>query len=201
MAHALCASACGWIWLAGTTRYVSLAAQIGFHAVYTGTSGDVSSAGNALVGAYLIKLGLSYQAIAFVTSAPPDSIRWIHPADAERIGIQYVALADPVSQQQMAKLPDISPAQAAASTTVAYANGRQDRIEYERWFASIPDGAYRNGAVFWASNRSLKPSPSCFQPGTSNDWLAGCAASRARLATVDIRRKSESNYWWGWNSL
>jgi hypothetical protein len=89
----------------------------------------------------------------------------------------------------------------AAALTPAYADGRQARIDYERWFAALPAvGDYRDGASFWASNRSLKPSPTCTYSAYPA-WQAGCADTRARLAPVDQRRKTEPNYWWGWNSL
>ena len=95
----------------------------------------------------------------------------------------------------------LSTEQQAASTTTAYADGRQARTEYEKWFTALPDGSFRDGAVFWATNRSAKPQPSCVQPGTTADWQAGCAAGRVRLATSDIRRKADRDYWLGWNSI
>jgi len=95
----------------------------------------------------------------------------------------------------------LTPGQQAASTTTAYAEGRQARIDYERWFASVPEGPYRDGVVFWASNRSLKVPPSCAQPRSIQEWQLGCADARIRLALIDPRRNAEKNYWWGWNSL
>ena len=89
---AVCTSSCGLIWLAGKVRLLGNSARIGFHAAYTG-SGDAAretGAGNALVGAYLTKLGLSYGAIAFLTEAAPGTMNWLHPEDAQRVGIEYV---------------------------------------------------------------------------------------------------------------
>jgi hypothetical protein len=37
-----------------------------------------------------------------------------------------------------------------ASQTPSYAQGRQARIEYEQWITSLPNGSYRDGALFWA---------------------------------------------------
>jgi hypothetical protein len=366
-----CASACGLIWLAGMKRYVGKTGNIGFHAAYTGTGDDAKEAGaaNALVGAYLTKLGLSYDAVLFATSAPPSGIRWLHPEDAQEIGIEYATLPDPEqprpappppveqtlsdgsaiehramsfvlfyyalwsqsgtdverlaqyyddpvvfygSRVPRSKVMDekrkfsarwpsrlytvrtstmfaqcsetcsvtgvvewdvsspnrgahsvgaanfvlriapdhsatggvilsengsvlsnhtdslppapqasatapiqpapdptsppvvpgtLSPEQQAASATTAYAEGRQARIDYEGWFASLPAGPYRDGALFWAGNRSLKVPPSCVPTGSTQDWQQGCFAARGWLAIVDPRRKSEKNYWWGWNSL
>ena len=47
----------------------------------------VSSAGNALVGAYLNQLGLPTSAIVYITGTPPDGMQWLNFADARRYGI------------------------------------------------------------------------------------------------------------------
>jgi hypothetical protein len=85
-----CASACALIWLAGGTRYVGENAKVGFHAVYTQESKrnlKVDSIGNALVGAYLNRIGLNADTVAYVTSAPPSEMRWISERDAKKIGL------------------------------------------------------------------------------------------------------------------
>src|SRR5262249_11389184 len=64
-----CASACALIWLAGRERYMASTAQIGLHAAYDAGSGMASGPANALVGAYLNKMGLSYDAVLYATSA------------------------------------------------------------------------------------------------------------------------------------
>jgi hypothetical protein len=89
-----CASACTLIWLAGSQRYMSSYAGIGFHQASNRDTGEVSGAGNALVGSYLTRLGLSYDAVLYATSAPPDDIKWMTPADARHVGID-VRVLDP----------------------------------------------------------------------------------------------------------
>ena len=372
----ICASACALIWVAGSKRFVSETARVGFHAAYTGSGDDAreTGAGNALVGAYLTKLGLSYEAILYATSAAPDDMAWLHPDDAKRLGIEVTSLRaenssppvqpavtrksvpQPVQPQptivqnvpagspaeraamnyvqtyynywsqpgtnveqlsgyynttvnfygantprakvmdgkrQFANrwpirhftvqpntlyaqctdtlcavsgvvewdtssverndhsvgsakfivgiappgvivsengavlsghkeplqvtqpqphyssttaqipIPDTTaaspnPDQVAASHTQAYADGRRDRIAYEQWFASLPEGSYRDGVTFWAGNRNTKPTPSC---SAGPVWQQGCVDARARLTGIDVRRKTEKDYWWGWNSL
>jgi hypothetical protein len=95
-----CASACALAWLAGRVRLMSDTARVGFHAVYTSEDGEtrVSSAGNAIAGAYLNQLGLPMSAIIYITDAPPDSMQWLNFADAQRVGIEVKRLnlaADP----------------------------------------------------------------------------------------------------------
>lgn len=91
----LCASACALIWLAGTPRYAAETASIGFHAAYLVQDGKMKEAGsaNALVGAYLNQIGLSPDAIVFVTSAPPEGMEWLTAEKGGDVGIAYDVLA------------------------------------------------------------------------------------------------------------
>ena len=84
-----CASACALAWLGGRVRYMSNTARVGFHAAYVDAGGqaEVSSAGNALVGAYLNQLCLPASAIIYITSAPPGGMQWLNFVDAQRFGI------------------------------------------------------------------------------------------------------------------
>jgi hypothetical protein len=58
----MCASACALAWLGGGKRFLDPTARIGFHAAYIRSGEYVreTGVGNALVGAYLANLGLSY---------------------------------------------------------------------------------------------------------------------------------------------
>lgn len=94
-----CASACTLIWLAGSQRYMSSHAGIGFHQASRRDTGEVSGTGNALVGSYLTRLGLSYNAVLYATSAPPDDIKWMTPADARYVGID-VRVLDPAERTE-----------------------------------------------------------------------------------------------------
>jgi chemotaxis protein MotB len=92
----MCASICGLIWLAGQPRYLTTSSKIGFHAAFR-ADGQESGSANALIGAYLTRLGFSYQAIAYMTEAPPDGMHWLSPSDAADVGIIY-SLISPQSQ-------------------------------------------------------------------------------------------------------
>jgi hypothetical protein len=82
-----CASGCALIWLAGVRRYVANTAKIGFHSAYDPVAREQSGLGNEMISAYLAKLGLSYEAILYMTSASPTDMRWLHSDDARRLGI------------------------------------------------------------------------------------------------------------------
>jgi hypothetical protein len=85
----LCASACATAWLGGTRRLMGPGALIGFHAAYVDQNGQAieTGVGNALLGAYLNKLGLPDRAIVFITQAHPNDLTRLTMADAARVGI------------------------------------------------------------------------------------------------------------------
>jgi hypothetical protein len=94
--NTLCASACALAWLAGQRRLMTNSSRIGFHAAYVG-SGQYkreSGVGNALVGAYLNQLGLSFDVVRYITTPGPDEIQWLSVRDALRIGMSVYTLED-----------------------------------------------------------------------------------------------------------
>jgi SPOR domain len=106
-----CASSCALAWLGGTKRFMGSTAQIGFHAAYNGETRQVTSTGNALVGAYLNKIGLPYSAVVYITTASPESITWLSKSDAEKLGIEVSFFAAPSSVS-----PQKSPTQDTGDT-------------------------------------------------------------------------------------
>ncbi len=90
----LCASACALAWLGGERRYMTSNASIGFHAAYVRDGSYVRESGlaNALVGSYLAKLGVNDDAIAFITSAPPEYLNWLDIRSAQKLGIDVLQL-------------------------------------------------------------------------------------------------------------
>jgi hypothetical protein len=72
-----CSSACALAWLAGKERFMGATARIGFHAI-SHENGELSSEGNAIVGAYLYEIGITQSnTITYLTMAPPNSMKWI----------------------------------------------------------------------------------------------------------------------------
>jgi hypothetical protein len=87
---AICASACAVAWLGGEKRFVGRGANVGFHAAYVLKAGGAvaeSGPGNAVLGAYLDRLGLSEEAIRYVTDAEPSTIHWMSMIEAAEHGI------------------------------------------------------------------------------------------------------------------
>ena len=85
----VCASACTIVLGAVPRDRICLTpnASLGFHAAYDRDTGQETGLGNALVGAYLSRIGLPYSAVAYITSASPDSMSWLSLSDAKERGI------------------------------------------------------------------------------------------------------------------
>ena len=89
----VCASACAIAWLGGAKRYLGVTGRLGFHAA-SGEDG-VSAPGNALVGAYMARLGLSQDAVFALTAASPYDIAWLDFSSAKQLGIAVEQYAGP----------------------------------------------------------------------------------------------------------
>jgi hypothetical protein len=120
----ICASACALAWLAGSQRFASERAQIGFHVAYLdGVKRVESGMGNAIVGLYLGELGFRENVVTYITSASPDDMQWLSFRDAALLGIdvQVVETGPPAQQPVLATPapPVISqPTEAAAVALV-----------------------------------------------------------------------------------
>ncbi len=103
-----CASACAVAWLGGAPRIMEDGSQIGFHAAYTLKNGQTKEAGapNALLGAYLGKIGLPDRAVVYITAAPPEGMTWLSAADAEKAGIDVKTIAAPKAPRLAAASPE-----------------------------------------------------------------------------------------------
>jgi hypothetical protein len=94
-----CMSICAAIWLAGNPHSVHDGARIGFHSAWEFDKLDkngnptntakrvVSGPGNAIIGGYYRDLGLSDDAIWYLTSAAPNSAVWLDRSSAAMLGL------------------------------------------------------------------------------------------------------------------
>jgi hypothetical protein len=70
----------------------------------------------------------------------------------------------------------------------------------EKWVAGLT-GDYKRGVDWWAEHRSAANPGLCrVREATNLEFVSGCEAARARLAPVDIKRKSDPEYRRGWNT-
>ena len=87
------------------------------------------------------------------------------------------------------------------TSTASYRKGSTDRDAWESWFSSL-SGDVLAGASYWAENRSHNPI-SCGQMAAQSQasyvWLAACNEAQRHLTPVDYYRKTDAQYWNGWN--
>jgi len=104
------------------------------------------------------------------------------------------ALACMIARAEAARIPP-------DPTSVPYQQGSTDRDAWEAWFNSLT-GAKKDGANFWTEQRSLRAPIPCGafenQPH-GPDWMAGCAEAKQRLTSSDYMRRTDPQYWNGWN--
>ncbi|MDB5649714.1 MAG: Periplasmic protein-like protein [Hyphomicrobiales bacterium] len=129
----VCASACALAWLGGSKRLVGTSAKVGFHAVFNKDTGAETGTGNALVGAYMARIGLPDRAIFYITQASPKSMTWLNFEDAEAYGIPVENFSPP---SKSAKDPEPRrQASAASPSTLSvddYAEARRLANNFEK---------------------------------------------------------------------
>jgi hypothetical protein len=84
------------------------------------------------------------------------------------------------------------------TSTPSYRQGSMDRDAWEAWYGGLY-GQKHEGAAYWAANRSKNPTPCYALFGMDEMWLSGCVEAQRRLASSDFLRKSDPQYWNGWN--
>ena len=102
-----CASACAFAWLGGSPRFMERGARIGFHAAYIESGGRAaeSGVGNALLGSYLTQIGLSENAVMYITQAGPRQMTWLTLPDAKQIGIDVLPFETQTASPQPKQPP------------------------------------------------------------------------------------------------
>jgi hypothetical protein len=106
-----CVSACAVAWLGGAPRIMENGARIGFHAAYTLTDGQAAEGGvpDALLGVYFEEIGLPDRVVTYVTSAPPEGMKWLSRTDAENMGIEVRKLTRPAKPRAASISPSLPP--------------------------------------------------------------------------------------------
>jgi hypothetical protein len=84
------------------------------------------------------------------------------------------------------------------TSSMSYRHGSVDRDSWEEWYDS-QQGQKKEGASYWAGNRSKNPLPCAEAFNVDDEGLFGCMEAQRRLALSDYLRKSDPQYWNGWN--
>lgn len=111
-----CTSACALIWIAGVERTLEDGGAVGFHAASAreGNTVRMTASGNAIVGAYLTRLGFPLTVVVMATEADHTSMAYLTAERAASSGLAYRRTSAP-------RRGRTAPAPSSASVAVAYA--------------------------------------------------------------------------------
>ena len=137
----------------------SEAHKLAFHAAYIEKAGRASESGvaNALVGSYLTQIGLSENAVVYITQAAPTEMTWLNLRDAKQIGIEVLPFeeqtpatkpAPPVTSRE-ASNQEIS---SRARLFVKEINARLSRINAAEWVGQL----YADEVISYGKLRSRR---------------------------------------------
>jgi hypothetical protein len=105
---ATCASSCAVIWISGSPRTINNQGHVGFHQIYDTNTRQGMPVPNAVLGAYLTRIGLDYKAVIWITEKDADGINWLTPEAAVENGITVDPI-DMLPKVQMAHNDPLPP--------------------------------------------------------------------------------------------
>jgi hypothetical protein len=99
-----CASECALAWLGGVERFIGTDGRIRFHAASDSASDRESGVTNTVVGTYLAKVGLPYEAVTYITQVAPNEMMWLNMSDVAERGIR-VTLLSSLAKETVVAIP------------------------------------------------------------------------------------------------
>jgi hypothetical protein len=199
-----CASACFLMLAAAPHRLVANDALIGVHGANDdGQDTEVAMAMTTAMARAAGELGVPPVIIGKMVETSPSRVEWLTPADLRSMGVMVYDDADAASVIRNASIAPVAQSQPPAPTapaTLSADAGRADRLAWQGWLATL-SGPYRDGALFWTTQRSMPQPASCFGPNSVSrgDFTLGCEAAKQRLALSDARSRASADYRAGWN--
>lgn len=212
----VCASACFIPFAASSAKFYVPGAHIGIHSA-TGAEYETpaSMAMTTVMARTVAEMGVPDAIVGRMIRTPPGSIAWLGDAELASMGAKRIDLADATPSAPVAPIAPAPPVASLPNSSVpatgleprgkvpvdqsspGFQQGLADRTAWERWFAGL-GGDAQQGADYWTGERSKRRPGSC-SVGTP-EFQRGCLAAKQLLATPDVRRKADPQYWWGWNS-
>ena len=202
LASKVCVSACFLVFAASPSRFATRTSQIGVHSAGTDHGENIGTmAATTAMAREAAQYGVPQSIIGRMVTTGADEVAWLNASDLRAMRVTYIedlpgpssAPPAPVAPPPVASLP-VSP---LTAPTPSFSQGYADRASWELWVAQ-QSGSYRQGADYWASQRSL-PKPGSCATGDPT-FSAGCNEAQRRLSLSDVRRKADPEYRRGWNS-
>jgi hypothetical protein len=171
-----------------------------------------SAIGVALAVFALTSLAYTYRWFpahnAYSTTVMACPIRQTMEEETAAAEVQWTAEPDkPPTPPSSSGSPDFDPIITPTPKTIGapqyllsseFRDGAADRLAWKKWFNSLT-GDEREGALYWASQRSLLQTGSCARLDDAK--AVGCREAQTRLLPSDAGRKTDPEYRAGWNSV
>lgn len=214
MDGSMCASACFLLFAAAPRKLVQVGARIGVHSASIDASEDVSTmAMTTAMARDAAAYGVPSGIIGRMVTTEPGQMAWLSGDELYAMGAAIVpgesraqALQPPPPLPIPNSVQSATTAGSGAASSLAFQQGLVDRKSWEGWFASLTPFAHA-GALYWSAQRSLRQPGSCLisppnlSPDDRFEWCQGCIDAQRHLNLSDKRRKTDSDYRAGWNSL
>jgi hypothetical protein len=151
-----CDSACALLWLGGAQRWMTPNAKIGFHAA--SLDGQETGLGNAVLGAYLNRIGLSREAVTYATQAGPVNITYLTPDEAKHLGIE-VSVVGPEGSGHVKPPGHFASVPKAGAGQTSNPDPKAGRLQAESeasflvryLFANTSNNAQTLAAIYWGN--------------------------------------------------
>jgi hypothetical protein len=164
-----CASACAFAWLGGVERFIGTDGRIRFHAASDSASDRESDVTNTVVGTYLAKVGLPYEAVTYITQVAPNEMTWLNMSDVAERGIR-VTLLSSLARETVVAIPtrygDVTVTRDGSVCCIGHITYGDQRLEIAstgQLYASL-EGVYKvkegDLVVIGFPSRSREPPPS-----------------------------------------
>ncbi len=226
----MCASGCFLVFAASPRKMFFPSSHIGVHSASLDSRETMSTmAMTTTMARSASDLGVPPAIIGKMVTTVPGGIAWLSTDEIITMGgklldeptppaPQYAQASPPATPNVLpntppAPLASVQPAPSNAPSassarppsgnvpadeqSPSFQEGRANRTTWEHWFATLAGDA-KLGAEYWTGERSKRKPGNCV--GTP-DFQQACLATRQWLAGPDTKRKTDPQYWWGWNSL
>ena len=214
--HSMCASACFILFASSPIKYYMPGARIGVHSATREQYETVDSmAVTTAMARSAAEMGVPNAIIGRMVSTPPGDMAWLSESELASMGAQRLNPPSSSTSAQQPAQATIGPSASSVTTasvdvpgirhkegipkdeqSPSFQQGRIDRSSWEQWFGTL-SGDSRLGAEYWTGERSKRQPGNC---GGTYEFANGCRSAKARLSVPDTKRKSDPQYWWGWNS-
>lgn len=218
-ASSMCASGCFLAFAASPLKMFFPSSQIGVHSASLDSRETMSTmAMTTTMARSASDLGVPPAIIGKMVTTMPGGMTWLSTDEIVTMGGKLLdEPTPPAPQHAPTPLANVQPTVLAAPSNTpsassakppsgnvpadeqspSFQEGRANRTAWERWFATLAGDA-KLGAEYWTGERSKRKPGNCV--GTP-DFQQACLTARRWLAGPDMKRKTDPQYWWGWNSL